>query len=195
METVLLVSEQRMKQWTSLDNNIRIDVLTPSILQAQDIYIQDTLGTPFYRRLKEGVVANDLTTNESAFLKDYVGPCLIQYALYLLLPNLKYKMVEKGILNGASEETGATTLDEMKYLRDQAMDMAQFYNNRMLEYLQDHPQMFPLYQNPTPSDGMNPNRQNPYFSGLQTNIPSLRNDLYIYADCGLDCDPDCSSCN
>ena len=45
METVLLVSEQRMKQWTSLDNNIRIDVLTPSILQAQDIYIQDTLGT------------------------------------------------------------------------------------------------------------------------------------------------------
>ncbi len=194
METVLLVSEQRMKQWTSLDSNIRIDVLTPSIIQAQDIYIQDTLGTPFYRRLKAGVIANDLNANESAFLKDFVGPCLIQYSLYLLLPNLKYKMVEKGILNGASEETGATTLDEMKYLRDQAMDMAQFYNNRMLEYLQDNPGMFLLYQNPTPSDGMTPNRQNPYFSGLQTNIPR-RNDLYIYADCGLDCSPDCSSCN
>ena len=194
METVLLVSEQRMKQWTSLDSNIRIDVLTPSIIQAQDIYIQDTLGTPFYRRLKAGVIANDLNTNESTFLKDFVGPCLIQYSLYLLLPNLKYKMVEKGILNGASEETGATTLDEMKYLRDQAMDMAMFYNNRMLEYLQDNPGMFPLYQNPTPSDGMTPNKQNPYFSGLQTNIPR-RNDLYIYADCGLDCDPDCSSCN
>ena len=69
MDTVLLVSEQRMKQWTSLDNNIRIDVLTPSIIQAQDIYIQDTLGTPFYKRLKEGVVANDLTANESAFSK------------------------------------------------------------------------------------------------------------------------------
>ena len=135
METVLLVSEQRMKQWTSLDNNIRIDVLTPSILQAQDIYIQDTLGTPFYRRLKEGVVADDLTTNEEAFLKDYIGPTLIQYALYLLLPNLKYKMVEKGILNGTSEETAPTTLDEMKYLRESALDTAQFYNKRMLEFL------------------------------------------------------------
>ena len=195
METVLLVSEQRMKQWTSLDNNIRIDVLTPSILQAQDIYIQDTLGTPFYKRLKEGIVANDLNANESAFLKDYVGPTLIQYALYLLLPNLKYKMVEKGILNGTSEETGATTLDEMKYLRDAAVDTAEFYNKRMLEYLQDHPQMFPLYQNPTPNDGMTPNRRNPYFSGLQTNTPIRRNDLWIYADCGTDCDPDCSSCN
>ena len=33
-------------------------------------------------------------------------------------------MVEKGILNGTSEETGPTTLDEMKYLRDAALDTA-----------------------------------------------------------------------
>jgi len=194
METVLLVSEQRMKQWTNLDNNIRIDVLTPSILQAQDIYIQDTLGTLFYDRLKNGVVANDLTVTENAFLKDYVGPTLMQYALYLLLPNLKYKMVEKGILNGTSEETAPTTLDEMIYLREAAMDTAQFYNKRMLEWLQDHPNVFPEYTNPG-VDGMMPNKQTPYFSGLQTNIPLKRNNLWIYADCGTDCDPDCSSCN
>jgi len=194
MENVLLVSEQRMKQWTSLDSNIRIDVLTPSIIQAQDIYIQDTLGTKFYNRLKAGVIANDLTTNESTFLKDFVGPCLIQYSLYLLLPNLKYKMVEAGIVNGTSEETQSTTLDEMKYLREAALDTAQFYNQRMLDYLGDNPGMFATYNNPG-TDGMLPNKDTPYFSGLQTQIPLLRNDLYIYADCGLDCDPDCSSCN
>ena len=194
MDTVLLVSEQRMKQWTSLDNNIRIDILTPSILNAQSQFIQDTLGTAFYTRLKEGVIADDLTVNEAAFLKDYVGPCLIQYALYLLLPSLKYKMVEKGILNGTSEETQPTTLDEMMYLRDSALDTAEFYNKRMLEFLKDNPGMFALYTNPG-VDGMMPNKQNPYFSGLQTNIPLRRNDLWIYADCGTDCDPDCSSCN
>jgi hypothetical protein len=194
MENVLLVSEQRMKQWTSLDNNIRIDLLTPSIIQAQDIYIQDTLGTKFYKRLKAGVIANDLTTDESTFLKDYVGPCLIQYALYLLLPSLKYKMVEAGIVNGTSEETQATTLEEMQYLRESALDTAQFYNQRMLEYLIDNPGMFADYTNPG-TDGMYPNKDTPYFSGLQTEIPLRRNDLYIYADCGLDCDPDCSSCN
>lgn len=194
MENVLLVSEQRMKQWTSLDNNIRIDLLTPSIIQAQDIYIQDTLGTKFYKRLKGGVIANDLTVDESAFLKDYVGPCLIQYALYLLLPSLKYKMVEAGIVNGTSEETQATTLEEMQYLRDSALDTAQFYNQRMLEFLIDNPGIFADYTNPG-TDGMYPNKDTPYFSGLQTEIPLKRNDLYIYADCGLDCDPDCSSCN
>lgn len=193
METVLLVSEQRMKQWTNLDNNIRIDVLTPSILQAQDIYIQDSLGTKFYNRLKDGVVAGDLTATEEGFLKDYVGPTLIQYALYLVLPNLKYKMVEKGILNGTSEETAPTTLDEMKFLREAALDTAQFYNKRMIEWLQDNPGVFPEYTNPG-VDGMMPNKRTPYFSGLQTNIPFKRNNLWIYADCGTDCDPDCSNC-
>jgi hypothetical protein len=194
MATVLLVSEQRMKQWTSLDNNIRIDVLTPSIINAQEIYIQDTLGTKFFNRLKNGIVANDLTTNESTFLNNYVGPTLIQYSLYLLLPNLKYKFVEKGILNGSSEETQPTTLDELQYLRESALDTAQFYNNRMLEFLSDNPNMFTEYTNPG-VNGMMPNKETPYFSGLQTQIPSLHNNLWIYADCGTDCDPDCSSCN
>lgn len=195
-DTVLLVSEQRMKQWTSLDNNIRIDVLTPSILNAQSVYVQQSLGTKFYNRLRNGVKDNNLTTNENAFLKDYVGPMLMQYALYLVLPNLKYKLAEKGILNGTSEETQPTGLDEMKYLRQNAMDLAQFYDERLREYLKDNPNMFPEYQNPG-TDGMQPDRGEAYQNQLVTKIPVRRNekDLWIYADCGTDCDPDCSSCN
>jgi len=195
-DTVLLVSEQRMKQWTALDNNIRIDVLTPSILNAQNVYTQQILGTRFYDRLREGVMNNDLTANESAFLKDYVGPALMQYALYLVLPSLKYKLVEKGIVSGTSEETAATTLDDMKYLRQSAMELAQFYDERLREYLKDNPGMFPEYTNPG-TDGMQPDRGEAYQNQLVTKIPVRRHekDLWIYADCGTDCDPDCSSCN
>ena len=191
-ETVLLVSEQRMKQWTSLDSNIRIDVLTPSILNAQQIYVQDTLGTPFFERLKAGVLANDLTTDEAAFLKDYVGPMLMQYSLYMILPHLKYKYVEKGIVSGSSEETTQTSLDELKYLRETALETAQFYDERMKEFLRDYPTLFPIYQ-VWNTRGMSPNRETAYFSGLQTNIPR-QHGLWIYEDCGTDCDPDCSTC-
>lgn len=190
MDTVLLVSEQRMKQWTALDNNIRIDLLTPSILQAQDIYIQDRLGTLFYTRLKEGVMNNDLTADEAAFLKDYVGPTLMQYALYLVIPNLKYKMVEKGLLSGSSEEATQTSLEEMKYMRETAMDTAQFYDERMLEYLRDNPGMFPQYETPG-TDGMYPNKKTPYFSGLVTDVRKKRG-TYYDEKCP-DCD-DCGNC-
>jgi len=188
METVLLVSEQRMKNWTSLDNNIRIDVLTPSILNAQELYIQDSLGSVFFRRLKEGVYNNDLTVDEETFLKDYVGPTLMQYALYLLLPSLKYKFVEKGILNGTSEETQPTTLQELQYLRENTMETAQFYDARLREFLRQHPNMFPEWLTWN-NNGMPSNKQTPYFSGIQTNIPNQNlpnsNDFW---ECG-DCDP------
>lgn len=171
METVLLVSEQRMKNWTALDPNIRIDVLTPSILNAQSVYTQAALGTNFYNRLLEGVRDNDLTNDEEMFLKEYVGPALMQYALYLLLPNLKYKFVEKGILNGTSEETQATTLDELQYLREQAMDLAQFYDQRLKEFLAQNANLFPLWLNWS-GNGMPADPTTSYFSGLQTQIPN-----------------------
>ena len=42
-DTVLLVSEQRMKQWTSLDNNIRIDVLNTIYSAMHKTFISKTL--------------------------------------------------------------------------------------------------------------------------------------------------------
>jgi hypothetical protein len=188
--TALLVSEQRMKQWTNLDSNVRTEDITPFIIQAQDIYIQDTLGTKFYNRIKEGIVKGGLNDNESNLLKDYIGPCLMQYALYLMMPSLKYKMVDKGILNGTSEETSATTLDELKYLRESTLNTAQFYNERLIEYFRDNPGMFPEYETPG-TDGMYPNKQTPYFSGLVTQVPK-RGRTYYEEKCP-DCD-DCGNC-
>ena len=167
----LLVSEQRLKQWTGLDENVRTEEITPWIISAQDVYMQTALGTSFYNRLKEGVIANDLNANEQELLNDYIAPCLMQYALYLMMPTIKYKIVEKGIVSGTSEETQPTTLEELKYLRQSVLDLAEFYDQRLREYLRQAVSgTFPLYTSPTANDGMNPTRSTPYFAGLVTNI-------------------------
>ena len=193
---VLLVSEQRLKQWTQLDDNVRLNEITPHILQASDIYIQNLVGSKLYARLQAGIIANDLNTDEKLLLDDYIGKTLMQYALYMILPSIKYKVVNQGIVNGTSEETAPTTLEELRYLRGTVLDTAEFYATSLVEFFRDNPGMFPEYTNPG-TDGMMPDKTDQYFSGLQTNIPLLRNqnNLWIYADCGTDCDPDCSSCN
>jgi len=193
---VLLVSEQRLKQWTQLDDNVRLNEITPHILQASDIYIQNLVGSKLYARLQAGIIANDLNADEELLLNDYVGKTLMQYALYMILPSIKYKVVNQGIVNGTSEETAPTTLEELRYLRGTVLDTAEFYATRLVEFFRDNPGMFPEYTNPG-TDGMMPDKTDQYFSGLQTVVPTLRNqnNLWIYADCGTDCDPDCSSCN
>lgn len=185
--TVLLVSEQRMKQWTQLDDNVRMNEITPHILQAQDIYIQNSLGTLLYTRIKDGVVANDLNSDETTLLKDYIGPTLMQYALYLMLPSIKYKVANQGVLNGSSEETTPTTLDELKYLRQTVLDLAEFYNKRLVKFFIDNPGMFPQYDAPG-TDGMMPDKKNPYFSGLVTGKSNLNYYEEKYGDCD-DCGP------
>lgn len=190
--TALLVSEQRMKQWTSLDNNVRVEEITPSIIDAQNVYIQQTLGTPQFNRLKEGIVNNDLTADELTLLNEYTAAPLMQYALYLILPNIKYKIVEKGLLNGTSEETSATTLDELKYMRQSTLDLAQFYDTRLKEYLCQNYTLYPLYTNPTILDGMQPDRSTSYFSGLVTNIRTFKN---AKTNCQGYCNGSCRDCS
>ena len=184
---VLLVSEQRLKQWTQLDDNVRLNEITPHILQAQDIYLQNVLGTKLFDRLKAGVIAADLNANEQKLLNDYVGPTLMQYALYLMLPSIKYKIANQGILNGTSEETSPTTLDELKYLRQSTLDTAEFYSKRLTKYFMDNPNLFPQYQNPG-TDGMMPDKRNPYFAGLVTGRSNLSYYEEKYGECS-DCGP------
>jgi len=161
--------------------------ITPHILQAQDIYIQNSLGTLLYTRIKDGVVANDLNSDETTLLKDYIGPTLMQYALYLMLPSIKYKIANQGVLNGSSEETTPTTLDELKYLRQTVLDLAEFYNKRLVKFFIDNPGMFPQYDAPG-TDGMMPDKKNPYFSGLVTGKSNLNYYEEKYGDCD-DCGP------
>lgn len=188
-QTALLVSEQRLKQWTNLDSNVRVEEITPFIIQAQDIYIQDSLGTKFFNRIKDGIINANLTTDEQTLLNDYIGPTLMQYALYLMMPGLKYKLVDKGVVSGTSEESTQTSLDELKYLRQSALDTAEFYNERLREFLCDNPGMFEFYDTPG-VDGMHPNKQSPYFSGLV--VPKRYKNYYEQKCEG--CNGGCTAC-
>jgi hypothetical protein len=161
--------------------------ITPHILTAQSIYIQNSCGTLLYDRIKDGIVANDLNANETTLLKDYIGPTLMQYALYLMLPSIKYKVANQGVLNGTSEETTPTTLEELKFLRQTILDTAEFYNKRLVKYFSDNPGMFPQYDAPG-TDGMMPDKRNPYFSGLVTGQSNLNYYEEKYGDCD-DCGP------
>jgi len=187
-QTALLISEQRVKQYTNLDNNVRVEEITPFIIQTQDIYLQPRLGTKFFDRLKEGVIAGDLNADEKALLNDYISPMLAHYSVYLMLPGIKYKLVDKGVVSGISEETAATSLEELEYLRQSVANTAEFYAERLRERLHDLPSgTFPEYSAPG-SDGMSPDHDSAYFSGLV--IPNYYK-LKYGKECGCYNDCDC----
>ena len=162
---VLLVSEDKIKAFTALHENVRVEDIAPFVVEAQDLYLQPALGTKFFKSLKEAVYTNTLTANETELLEEYITPMLIHRAFALSIPFIKYKVVDKGVLSGTSETATQTSLDEVQYLISKVEDTAQFYAQRLREFFFDNPGMFPDYVNPG-IHGMLPDRTSPYFSGL-----------------------------
>jgi len=170
-QQVIFVSEERIKAYTQMHENVQVQDLVPSILQSQDIYLQPMIGTRFYNTLKSKILANTLNANETILVADYIAPYIMNWGFAMAMPFIKYKVVDKGIVSGTSETASQTTLDELNYLVHKVENTAQFYGQRLREFLFDNPGMFPEYQNPG-TDGMYPDRTSPYFSGLT--VPAFR---------------------
>lgn len=165
MRTVLLVSEEKLKSFSAIHENLQTDDLTPHINDAQNIHLQNQIGSTLLTHLKQQVIDGTLTADEKLLLEDYIAPMLIQWSFYLALPFIKYKIVDKGIVSGTSETSTATTLDELQYLRASVSDTAEYYSERLRKYLIHNTSLYPQYTQ-SDIDGVTPDRENQYFSGL-----------------------------
>lgn len=165
MAYTLFISESRLKRLTAVHANLEPDELTPFVLQAQDIYVQELLGTKFYNNLKGRVISGTTTNSEKQLLNDYMAPMLANYAVYMALPSFNYKMKNKSVLNPSAEEAQNTDLSELKYLRGTVKDSAEFYRERAREFLMDNESDFPDYVN-YGVDGMSPNKRPAYHSNI-----------------------------
>jgi len=175
-----MISENRLKKLTSIHENVEPDDLMPFVTQAQDLKIQDILGTKFYNNLKDSIVADDLTAAEDELLDEYIAPTLANYALYYALPHINYRVQNKAVLNPTSEESNAVDLEQLKFLRQAVRDTAEFYESRLREYLCDFSNDFPDYLNPG-TDGMMPSATKNSTSGIFTPVTSInRKNGYDY---------------
>ena len=171
MATALFVTEEKIKSFTGIDENVDPSMLYPYVLQAQDFWIQQTLGTKLYDKMKELVVdyivsGTPIPTDYKKLLDEYIAPTVVHYAYYQALPQLKYRATNKGVNSGTSEVASTISLEELQYLRNNIFDSAKFYNERLRDYLVAYQELYIEYQSYTNKDGMKPNRGTSYYTGL-----------------------------
>lgn len=181
----LFVSEEKIKSATSIHQSVSPADLQPYILQSQDLYLQNYLGSTFYQQLQTQINASTVTTANRYLLDNFIGPMLCNYALYHALPFLKYKIFNKSIMSANGETSNSIDLDELKFLQNEVRSVAENYTKLMQLYLKNNAVDYPAYVSPLLTDGMLPDKKTPYFSGLQTNSKYFnykRNKNYPYGD-------------
>ena len=174
MAYVLLISEQKLKDSTAINLNVDVNILLPYVLQAQTLYIEPKLGTQLYEHIKgliqAGTIGNVGNEAYKTLLDDYIGSMLPNYALYHCIPFLRFK-VENGNIYSKTSETGtALTTEESQSLREEISNTAQYYTERLIEYIRNNIGDYPEYSTNSGAD-VNPDK-NAYYNGMNLERPN-----------------------
>ena len=164
----LLVSEEKLKSFTSINQNVSPADLIPYILQSQDIVLQNYIGATYYMELKNQVVTGTVSSDNQFLLDNYIGSALCNWGLFYALPFLKYKIFNKSVVSPTSENSESITIEELKFLMEQVRSAGETYMKRMIEWMVLHPGAYQAYVAPRVLDGQLPERGNPYFGSLVT---------------------------
>ena len=168
MSYVLFISESKLKDSTALNLNVDVNLLLPYVRQAQKLYVETKLGTDLNNKLKDLIVAGTVGAvgNEAykTLLNDYVGDMLPNWAFYHAIPFLRFKIENGNIYSKISETGTALSTEESQHLREEVRNTAEYYTERMIDYICNNSTLFPEYSTNTGSD-VNPSKET-YFNGL-----------------------------
>ncbi len=175
IQHTLFISTNRLKKDSSLGGSVDDDLLLPYILMSQDRYILPVLGTDLYNKLISDVNNDTLTGNYLTLLQTYIQPALVQFSYAVILPFLRLRMVNNAVVTMSSEQGGSVSHEDLKPLINSAMDMGEFYRERLIDYIRNNTGLFPEYSTNTGAD-LNPTTQN-YYAGLNLDVAPTSNKI------------------
>jgi hypothetical protein len=174
MAYVLLISEQKLKDSTAINLNVDVNILLPYVLQAQTLYIEPKLGTQLYEHIKgliqAGTIGDAGNAAYKTLLDDYISFVLVNYSFYHAIPYLRFKVENGNIYSKTSENGTALTTEESQSLREEISNTAQYYTERLIEYIRNNIGDYPEYSTNSGAD-VNPDK-NAYYNGMNLERPN-----------------------
>ena len=155
-EKALFITTEQLKRKSIIEGNVDDDKLIQFIEVAQDIHIQNYLGTDLYTKLQE-LIINDVigdveNSKYSLLIDDYIAPMLTWYAQSSYLPFASYYISNGGVLKHSAENSVTTELEDVNSMLARVNEQAGFYARRFVEFMKDRGDDYPEYKS-TDCDG------------------------------------------
>ena len=145
MATALFVTREDIVKFTAMNGNVDTDKFIQFVKIAQDIHIQNYLGSKLFNKINDAIVAGTLANPYLALLKDYIKPMVIHFAMVEYLPFAAYTIANKGVFKHNSENSTNVEKNEVDFLIEKERDIAQHYTNRFIDYMCYNQALFPEY--------------------------------------------------
>lgn len=152
MATALFINRTDLVKNSIIDGNVDTDKFIQFIKVAQQIDIQNLLGTDLYNKISADIVAGSLAGNYLILVNTYVQPTLIWFAQMNYIPFAAYQIKNGGVFKHSSETAQNVDKNEVDYLVSKAREYANYYSTRLVDYLSFNDNLFPEYNTNTNED-------------------------------------------
>ncbi len=159
-----LIDIATLKHYSYIDSDVNDETLNVTLKRVQDVYLEPTLGSQQYRRLLQGVEDDDLTALEEKLMKYVID--FIYVACELKASNHNnWKIRNKNVGVANDEHTRANDLSQYNAYVDELRKDLSFYKNRLIGYLIDNKESYPLYVCTNKKEDINPEKQGSNYKG------------------------------
>ncbi len=155
MGQVLFITNNDLKRNSIVNGNVDADKFIQYIKIAQDIHIENYLGTKLYVKMQEliesGDILNTPNVNYLYLLNTYIKPMTIHWGLSEYMPFAAYQIYNQGVFKKLPEAAESVDKNEVDFLVEKERTIAQHYTRRCIDYLCYNSTLFPeYYQNNGP---------------------------------------------
>ena len=150
MTTTFLISEAKVRQFTSLNNSVDTELIKNCIRTAQDYWLQNIIGTVLYEKLLSDVDSSSLTGNYKTLVDDYIQDFLLYSTYYETLEEIFLRPRNNGLLRpNGGENSDPVDKDLYDMKRQSVRNKMEYYAQRLTEYILEEDALFPELQQDT----------------------------------------------
>ena len=157
MATALFITPKDLKQNSLVDGNVDVDKFIQFIKIAQQIHVQNYLGTALYDKISQDILDGNLTGDYLTLVRDYIKDMLIHFAMVDYLPFAAYQVSNGGVFKHTSENSESVSKEEVDTLIEKHRTFAQFYTRRFIDHMNFYSNLYPEYNSST-NDDMYPDK-------------------------------------
>ena len=157
MATALFINRTDLVKNSIIDGNVDTDKFIQFIKVAQQIDIQNLLGTELYKKIGADITSGagggtGLSGNYLTLVTEFIQPTLIWFAQMNYIPFAAYQIKNGGVFKHSSETAQNVDKNEVDYLVSKAREYANYYSTRLVDYLLFNDNLFPEYNNNSNED-------------------------------------------
>lgn len=136
-----------LKSYTAISKNNDVTQLENFIPVAETMFINESvLGTALDSALKQELTNTGTLTGNNATLWVNIKNCSAWYSYFLAIGFIRTKTTNKGETQQSSDNSQVAPLEDYKDKKQGILDIASFYRNYLIDYLDKNKSLFPLYR-------------------------------------------------